>query len=104
MLEEQEAGGQPLAAVADTLATALRDQKKHAEAEGLYQVALTEGAKAEGLAGWDVTDIADRYADLLDQMGRPADADELRRRWRDAQTEPFSEPGSEPGTEEAAIP
>lgn len=102
MLEEQEVGGQPLAAVADTLATALRDQEKYDEAEPLYQLALTEGAKAEGLAGWSVADIAGRYAELLDSMGRPEDADEMRRRWRDPASS--AEPaGTAETSDEAAL-
>jgi tetratricopeptide (TPR) repeat protein len=82
MLEEQGIGGQPMAGVADTLATSLRDQEKYLEAEPLYQIALAEGAKATGLPGWDVSPIADRYAELLDLTGRPEDAEELRRKWR----------------------
>ena len=82
LLEEKEMGGQPLAAIADTLATALRNQGKYDEAEALYQEALEEGAKARGLPGWDVVGIADRYATLLEQTNRTAEADELRRRWR----------------------
>jgi tetratricopeptide (TPR) repeat protein len=82
MLEERQIGGQPLAAITDTLATALRNQGKYGEAEPLYQEALTEGAKAMGLPGWDVVAIADRYATLLEQTDRAAEADELRERWR----------------------
>ena len=92
MLEDMEVGGQPLAGIADTLATALRDQSKHEEAESLYQQALEEGAKALGLAGWDLVAIADRYATLLEQTNRSAEATELRRRWRTAVPE---EPRSE---------
>ena len=84
MLEEKEIGGQPLAAVADTLATSLRDQGKYAEAEPLYQEALLEGSKADRLAGWSVDEIAERYAEMLDRMDRPADATEIRQRWREA--------------------
>ena len=82
MLEEREIGGQPLAAIADTLATALRNQGKYREAEPLYQEALAEGAKAMGRPGWDVVAIAERYATLLEQTDRAAEAQELRRRWR----------------------
>ena len=83
ILEERGIGGQPLSAVADTLATALRDQQKYAEAEELYQQALSEGSKASGLPGWDVSAIAERYAILLEQTDRSQQAEELRARWRD---------------------
>jgi tetratricopeptide (TPR) repeat protein len=82
ILEERQVGGQPLAAIADTLATALRDQRKYDEAEDLYQDALIEGAKASGLAGWDMAQIAERYAVLLEETGRPAEAADLRRQWQ----------------------
>jgi tetratricopeptide (TPR) repeat protein len=81
MLEEGQVGGQPLAAVSDTLATALRDLGRYEEAERLYQEALVEGVKAQGLPGWDVGEIAERYAVLLEQTGRDQDAEDLRRRW-----------------------
>lgn len=81
LLEEKQMGGQPFAAVADTLATALRNQGKYTEAESLYQEALEEGAKAMGLPGWDVTAIAERYATLLEQTDRAAEAEEVRQRW-----------------------
>lgn len=84
MLEERDVAGQPFAAIADTLATALRDQDKHEEAESLYREALEEGARSSGLAGWDLVAIADRYATLLERTQRAAEADELRRRWRTA--------------------
>lgn len=81
LLEESQTGGQPLASIADTLATALRNQGKYAEAEPLYQVALEQGAEATDLAGWDLGAIAERYASLLEQTNRTTEADELRRRW-----------------------
>ena len=99
MLEEQGIGGQPLAGVADTLATSLRDQEKYEEAEPLYQIALVEGAKAADLPGWDLNPIADRYAELLDLTGRFEDAEELRRRWRDhAPSQPAPNTDVEPAT------
>ena len=81
ILEEQDLGGQPFAAIADTLATALRDQRKYEEAETLYRQALQEGAKERGLPGWDLSEIAGRYAVLLEETGRAAEAAELRDRW-----------------------
>jgi len=84
MLEEKNIGGQPRAGVADTLATALRDQGKHEEAESLYRQALEEGTKTLGRAGWDLDAIAERYATLLELTNRASEADELRQRWRSA--------------------
>ena len=82
LLEEKGTGGQALAAIADTLATALRDQGKYEEAERLYQSALLEGAKAEGLPGWELLPIAERYAVLLEETGRSAEAEDVRSRWQ----------------------
>ena len=90
LLEETGVGGQTRAAIADTLATALRNQGKYKEAESLYQEALTEGSKDGELPGWDVASIAERYAVLLDQTGRGGEADDLRSRWQQ------SPPGTEP--------
>ena len=81
MLEDQKKDGQPVAAVADTLATALRDQGKLAEAEPLYQRALAEAAKAQALPGWSAAPIALRYAELLEETGRDRQAQELRDRF-----------------------
>ena len=84
LLEEKGIGGQALAAIADTLATALRNQGKYEEAERLYQSALLEGAKAEGLPGWELLPIAERYAVLLEETGRSAEAEDVRSRWQQA--------------------
>jgi tetratricopeptide (TPR) repeat protein len=84
ILEEREVEGQPLAAVADTLATCLRDQARYEEAEGLYKQALDEGTKGSSLPGWDVAEIAERYSVLLEETGRAAEAEELRMRWGSA--------------------
>ena len=83
ILEKSRIAGQPLAAVSDTLATALRDQAKYEEAERLYQQALTEGKRNRDLPGWNVSEIAERYAVLLEQTDRRAEAEELRARWQD---------------------
>lgn len=84
ILSERGVGGHALAAVCDTLATALRDQAKYEEAETLYQQALAEGAKSESAAGLDVAEIAERYSVLLEETGRAGEAEALRSRWGSA--------------------
>jgi tetratricopeptide (TPR) repeat protein len=81
ILEDRSLGGQPYSAVADTLATALRDQQKYEEAEHLYQRALEEGTQGGALPGWDLGEIAERYAVLLEETGRAAEAEALRARF-----------------------
>lgn len=82
ILEANEVGGQALASVSDTLATALRDQGRYEEAELLYRRALDEGAKDSALPGWNLAEIAERYASLLEETGRTEEAEALRSRWQ----------------------
>ena len=77
LLDALDIGGQSGASVADTLATALRDQGKYEEAESLYQRALRDGTQVQGPPGWDRNAIQERYADLLRKTGRDREADEL---------------------------
>jgi len=78
LLDAQGVEGQPLASVADTLATALRDQRKYEEAEALYRRAMLAGEAGDALPGFSTDAIAQRYAALLDATGRAAEATELR--------------------------
>ena len=94
LLEAASVDGQPLSAAADTLATSLRNQGKYVEAEAFYQQALEEGSKATGLPGWNVGEIAERYAGLLEQTERDKKAEELRQRWHAGAPEPV--PSEEP--------
>ena len=94
LFEAASMDGQPLSAAADTLATSLRNQGKYIEAEPFYQLALEEGSKAKGLAGWNLSEMADRYAGLLEQTDRGSEAAELRLRWRT--DTPATSPNEEP--------
>ncbi len=96
--EERGFGGQPLSAICDTLATSLRDQAKYAEAEPLYLQAIDEGTKGSGLPGWDVAEIAERYAVLLEQTGRNDAAADLRARWA-AQPKPTANAANATGSQ-----
>jgi len=94
MLEANRVEGQLLSSAADTLATSLRNQGKYEEAETFYVLALEEGSKASDLAGWDIGEIADRYAVLLEQTDRGDEAADIRLRWN--ASSPAPAPSEEP--------
>ena len=65
------------------LATALRAQKKYAEAEAQYKRALAITQKNAGPEAWQVADVLDQYATLLEEMKKPEDAKGMRD-WADS--------------------
>jgi hypothetical protein len=65
------------------LATALRAQKKYAEAEVQYKRALAITEKSVGSEAPQVADVLDQYAALLEEMKKPEDAKGLRD-WADS--------------------
>ena len=60
------------------LATAMRAQKKYAEAEVQYKRALAIAEKGLGPEASPVADVLDQYAALLDEMKQPVDAKGMR--------------------------
>jgi tetratricopeptide (TPR) repeat protein len=65
------------------LATALRAQKKFAEAESQYKRALEIAQKSFGPAASQVADVLDQYAGLLTDMKKTQDAKDMRD-WADS--------------------
>jgi tetratricopeptide (TPR) repeat protein len=65
------------------LATALRAQKKYAEAEVQYKRALAITQKGVGPEAPQVADVLDQYAALLEEMKKSEDAKGMRD-WADS--------------------